>query len=304
MKKTVRGSLAIFAGVALAVGMALPANAASRGEDTPPPPPTSTEEKPAVEPLVVEAPPVEEPTAEVYWLMPETSTPIPPTGNNPSIWPQQYSPNGASTCGRWYQVDNYYQSDIAGLIADNKLTEGEDYDVVISWRFVYGGDCPPPPAPPVKPAVSYEFSSTCGVLNLTVHTVGMRDTWANGIKAQVDGVDVGAVRITGNGDKTETITFPEDSYDGSANVTIFVHSAVEWDWVPADWAKGTTHSATVVTDCVPAEVVVPPTVTPKPQPPVLAHTGVTTDWLVPVGGWLTLAGVLAMLIPVIRRKLV
>lgn len=38
-------------------------------------------------------------------------------------------------------MDVYPADVVEGLIADGRLDEGEDYDVIISWRFVYGGDC-------------------------------------------------------------------------------------------------------------------------------------------------------------------
>lgn len=46
-------------------------------------------------------------------------------------------------CGRYAQVDLYPAGVVDGLTADGVLYEGEDYDTIISWRFVYGGDCEP-----------------------------------------------------------------------------------------------------------------------------------------------------------------
>lgn len=151
MNRKLTTTLALLAGVTLALGAALPANASSRGNDAPPP--TSTEEKPAVEPIVtppVVDPPVVDSQVEVLWLLPETVTTL-PTGNTPAIWPQTYLPNGESSipCGRFAQADTYKQSDANVLTADNTLTEGEDYSVVISWRFIAGATCPID-VPPVK----------------------------------------------------------------------------------------------------------------------------------------------------------
>jgi LPXTG-motif cell wall-anchored protein len=114
-------------------------------------------------------------TQEVYWLLPSTA-PDPPTGNVPSIWPQEYAPNGPS-CGNWYQVDTYNTEDIPALIADGILHEGEDYGVVIRWRFEYGGDCPPPPTEEQIP-VELTHADPCGPDNITVEvppdTAGVR----------------------------------------------------------------------------------------------------------------------------------
>lgn len=71
-----------------------------------------------------------------------------PDGTN-ATWPQVYSPDGAVQCGAWYQADFYSPEDAAMLTADGLLHYQEDWDVVISWRFVWGGDCPPPYEPPV-----------------------------------------------------------------------------------------------------------------------------------------------------------
>lgn len=103
---------------------------------------SATEETPGTTPEVVtetttetETPPVEETTSEVFWSM--------PNGGNPDnvTWAQTYSPNGAVECDVWYQVDLYHDSDIPALTEDGILTQGEDAGVVISWTFVYGGDC-------------------------------------------------------------------------------------------------------------------------------------------------------------------
>lgn len=72
---------------------------------------------------------------EVSWAMPNGGTPQNVT------WPQTLAHN--PECGVWYQVDLYPVDAIPALVADGILTLGEDYPVVISWRFVYGGECQP-----------------------------------------------------------------------------------------------------------------------------------------------------------------
>lgn len=101
--------------------------------------------------------------AEFYWKLPDTA-PVPPTENVPAIWPQEYAPNGPE-CGFWYQVDTYNVGDSYALIEDGILEEGEDYGVVISWRFEYGGDCPElVPVPTENPTVV----DPCGPDNIVV----------------------------------------------------------------------------------------------------------------------------------------
>ena len=96
-----------------------------------------------------------EDTTEVVWLLPETVTEL-PVGNTPAIWPQTYLPDGVVPCGRFGQADVYPTTEVPALIADGVLVEGEDYAVVVSWRFIDGGVCEvfvPPVDEPTEPEV-------------------------------------------------------------------------------------------------------------------------------------------------------
>lgn len=52
-------------------------------------------------------------------------------------------------CGRTAQVDVYRPGTVEAITADGVLTEGEDHAAVVTWRFVYGGDCESGATPPV-----------------------------------------------------------------------------------------------------------------------------------------------------------
>jgi len=94
-------------------------------------------------------------TTEVVWLLPETVTEL-PVGNTPAIWPQEYLPDGVVPCGRFGQADVYPTAEVPALVEDGVLVEGEDYDVVVSWRFIDGGVCEvivPPVDEPTEPEV-------------------------------------------------------------------------------------------------------------------------------------------------------
>ena len=186
-----------------------------------------------------ESPP-ENTTAEVYWALPDTALPIPPTDNNPSIWPQDYSPDGASQCGVWYQVDTYDVEDIPALIEDNVLDEGEDYGVVISWRFEYGGDCTV-----VEVPAALDYVDACGVNNIVVtppeNTEGV--TWS------VDTSTPGFVYVT-----------------ATANAGYILYSP------PTE--AGDEETATEITwEYQDSGELCPVVVTPPPAPPELALTG-------------------------------
>lgn len=80
-------------------------------------------------------------TVEVFWKMPNGGTPDQVT------WPQTHVAI-PDECGVWFQVDTYHADDVAALVQDGLLLEGEDWDVVLSWRFTYGGDCTAPATEP------------------------------------------------------------------------------------------------------------------------------------------------------------
>lgn len=89
-------------------------------------------------------------TTEIWWLVPEGVELEPsdhPQGDGWRVgsdgFPQTLLPGGEADleCGRYAQVDVYPTEAAYQIIKDGVLHEGEDYDAIISWRFVYGGDC-------------------------------------------------------------------------------------------------------------------------------------------------------------------
>ena len=92
-------------------------------------------------------------TVEVYWLLPDEGTPDNVT------WPQTYHPE--PVCGDgWYQVDTYLAEDVPALIEDGLLHYGEDFDVVISWRFEAQVPCDVEPEPTPTPTPTPEVTPT------------------------------------------------------------------------------------------------------------------------------------------------
>jgi LPXTG-motif cell wall-anchored protein len=86
-------------------------------------------------------------TVEVTWLLPEGSVPVPysdPRGDGFNVpegaYPQTIH-EGTVPCERWVQIDTYTSEDAATYTADGLLYYGEDWDGVLAWRFVYGGEC-------------------------------------------------------------------------------------------------------------------------------------------------------------------
>jgi hypothetical protein len=90
---------------------------------------------------------VPEPTpVEGWWALPDGGT------DTNVTWDQPVADPASLECGVWYQVDLYPTIEaLLALQADGFLRNGEDHGIVISWRFVYGGDCPivTEPEPPV-----------------------------------------------------------------------------------------------------------------------------------------------------------
>jgi len=88
-------------------------------------------------------------TVEVYWKLPAGGT------DTNVTWPQAYLADPTKlTCGVYYQVDTYLATEAPLFYADGILTLGEDYSSAtqtgaISWRFEFGGVCPPVVVPPV-----------------------------------------------------------------------------------------------------------------------------------------------------------
>ena len=90
----------------------------------------------------------------VTWQIPAgTVTTDNPRNAGDVGWPQTLVGLGQLTppCDTWYQVDKYraYSPDFG-----DTLTYGEDFNYVIEWYFIYGGDCSTPtpePTPSVTP---------------------------------------------------------------------------------------------------------------------------------------------------------
>lgn len=156
-RTTYSAAAALGLGLLLSAGAIPPAHATEEPVEVPVievvlPEETETPEPVETEPVVVietEPAPEPEPTVEVFWTLPNGGTPENVT------WPQPYLADpSALPCGVWAQVDTYPASIVPGLVADGVLSNGEDHATVISWRFVYGGDCPPVVVPePEVPTV-------------------------------------------------------------------------------------------------------------------------------------------------------
>lgn len=116
-------------------------------------------------------------------------------------------------------------------------------------KVVITENCTPPVV--LHPSVSFNYSATCGSLSLTTSTADINPSWYYGIKATVDGTMVGSAVLQGNGTKSSTITFDEDSYGGSVDVVVETYASTEQDLLPDGWSLGEQHVVTVATDCQP-----------------------------------------------------
>lgn len=182
-----------------------------------------------------------------------------------------------------------------------------------------GANCtvPTPTPSPTPPAavksVVFSHSEVCGAIVLTVKSTNIPNGWRYGLAVSegFPGKVLGSVVQTGSGTATKTITLPEDSYNGSAHLNIWVSSAMEWDLVPAALNRQAGFPAvtaansipiTVDTNCIAA--VTPPAATPAtpkapvaqvvtPKAPFEAATGVESTSF--VNGWL-LAGEVSLLL--------
>lgn len=202
----------------------------------------------------------------VYWQMP---TPrggwkSKPT-NATATWSQTYSSSGASKCGVWYQWDTYPSRYVAGLIADGRLTRGEDSRVVISYGFTYGGDCIPPKPAPIVTHSSHS-STDCGTGIVTTVTSTTTTNWTlrNNVWVKLPAATV---------DKTST------------------RKATTTECPPAVVVPPTqppTHTTPPVVRPTAHQAVTPPV----ERTDVLARTGSTIPWLFYSGiaGFLILAG--------------
>lgn len=211
-------------------------------EPTPEPSSTTTSSSPVLTDDTPSAstsgPIVSDDTTEVFWAMPNGGTPENVT------WPQTLSGADKMQCGVWYQVDTYPVDSVAALTADGILTDGEDHAVVISWRFVYGGDCPAPPGPADPKAT---INTTCGLAEVEVESPG-EDVLTASVVIYVDGGFNQALAVAAGDHQTARLELP----DGGA---------VEVRTGPA---FGDQLLASVDVDkCA---VVVPPTDTPTAMP--------------------------------------
>lgn len=97
------------------------------------------------------------------WLVDEVYTDH-PKGADDVSWPQKHLGAGKliPDCG-WAQQDRYVakRSQVDAVLADGKLTYGEDFRIVKEWRYVYGGPCstPTPTATPTPTPTPTETST-------------------------------------------------------------------------------------------------------------------------------------------------
>lgn len=184
---------------------------------------------------------------EGWWLLPDGGTPDHVT------WPQATTPANTVPCGMWAQVDTYpSQTALDKLAADGVLTLGEDYGIAQSWRFVYGGECPPQPGAPNYGAT---IDATCGLANVTLTNNGENLLTASYV-VSVDGNFYGAYAIAAGDHQQVGLTFPEDS--GKHEVEVRTG--------PAFGDEQVAYRGGIESDCVQPPVVTPPTETPLPTP--------------------------------------
>lgn len=236
-----------------------------------------------------------------------------PNGGTPEnvTWPQTAAND--PECGVWYQVDTYLTSERDTFVADGILTIGEDYQTqyqrgAISWRFVFGGECPPPPAA-ANPAATID--QTCGAANVTV-TNDLGDAEQRltaSVVIYVDGNFDQALAVLGGQTGTASFTFPEDSGEHSVEV----RTGPAFGDVLLAEAGGIESDCVVTPPVVVPPVVVPPVVVPPvvivPAVPAalvaapapieqLAQTGSNVEQQNYILGWsaaiLLLAGLLVL----------
>lgn len=204
-------------------------------------------------PIVV-TPPAPTPV-EGWWIMPNGGT-----ADNVT-WPQTATPAGVVLCGTTAQVDTYPSQEVLdALAADGTLTQGEDYSTVISWRFVYGGDCPPPPGPAAPKAL---IQAVCGAAQVEAENPGDNILTAS-VVVYVNGVFDRALAVAAGDHQLANYTFGEDTGD----------QLIEVRTGPA-FGDVLLASATVDTDCEEPPVVVPPVEPPTTEPPATEPPVVT-----------------------------
>jgi hypothetical protein len=94
----------------------------------------------------------EEISRTVLWAMtdPPGGWAAPPTSST-ATWPQQLATG--EECGGWWQEDDYEGTDVEldAIVVDGLLTRGEDYAVVVGWRYIQQPACPVVEPPVVEP---------------------------------------------------------------------------------------------------------------------------------------------------------
>lgn len=130
----------------------------------------SVTETPVVEEDVTEEPVVVQTvqqrvvqTEEDWWLIPAGVTPV-ENAVGPEGFPQDALPTQIVPCERWAQVDTYPVGTDFGPTLEYK----EDWGTAISWRFVYGGECPPP-----------VVNTVCETITPGPVSTDLNDLWTN-----------------------------------------------------------------------------------------------------------------------------
>lgn len=249
MRRLLATLTALFVGGVLALGTAIPASA------------------------------TEPETVEVVWLLPETVTEL-PTGNTPAIWPQTHLVDGIVPCGRFAQADVYTVEDAAVLTADGVLTEGEDYAVVISWRFIAGPVCPVETtvAVTVTPEVCDGDVGTVSLEgeNVTWQIVNDFESAAGPAGTVIEGVPSGTYSALANGELAESADNPR-----VYGHTVFTAIADDGFTIVGD--------SVFEVDTVKAACAIVPPIVP-PAPPTLASTGAESAIPLGIAGLLLFVG--------------
>lgn len=243
-------------------------------------------------------------SVEGWWLLPNGGT-----ADNVT-WPQAVTEADAVPCGVTAQVDMYPSAEaLATLQADGQLDQGEDYSTVISWRFVYGGDCPPAPGP-ANPAATIE--TQCGAASVTVTNDGESILTAS-VVVYLDGDFFTALAVPAGQSVATPLTFAEDSGDHVLSVRTG----------PAFGDVELARAENINSDCISVvvpPVVTPPTMTPTPTPEAttpteartiaaqvvasekLAATGNDVEGYVQIGAWAAGLMLLAGLVIILIRR--
>jgi len=230
-------------------------------------------------------------TIEVFWAMPNGGTP------NNVTWPQTLANGTNLQCGIWYQVDTYLSGEAARFVLDGVLNLGEDYQNdtqrgAISWRFVYGGDCPvipPKPDDGLDSSTTTAYDCTTGIATdkLTEHhytwTLAPDNVW---VKAYVEPPQV------------TTTTRPIDAKEHTCpvNTPTTPSSPTTPTATPTPGSVSTVTGNTTATPTLGVS-----TVTTPPTDRILAKTGANYGaWPWVIGFGLLVIGAIVFLIVLFR----